>query len=249
MFDFKNKTLLITGGNSGLGKACALMFAQAGAKVIISARREKESLAVIDEIKTAGGDASFIQVDLANPDSINNMMKETLQTFGQLDFAINNAGVVGNTQKPFTDFSEDDYNLVMDINVKGMFLSMQQQLKIMKQQKYGVIINLSSVAGLKAGRASPLYTASKHAVIGLTRAAAKEHAKLGIRINAICPALIETPMLVDAKFYNGKPISEGIPVGRLGKPEEVANAACWLCSDLSAYVTGIALPVDGGIMA
>lgn len=249
MFDFKSKTVLVTGGNSGLGKACALLFAQSGAKVMIAARREQESQVVVDEIKAAGGEAHFVQTDLANPDAIKRMMDGTLQTFGRLDFAINNAGVVGNTQKAFVDFSLEDYDHVMDINVKGLFLSMQQQLQIMTQQRSGVIINLSSVAGLKAGRASPLYTASKHAVVGLTRAAAKEYAKTGVRVNALCPALVETPMLVDAKFYNGQPIAEGIPVGRLGRPEEVANAACWLCSDLSAYVTGIALPIDGGIMA
>ncbi len=249
MFDFNNKAVIVTGGNSGIGKACALMFGQYGANVVIAARREIEGEAVVDEIKSQGGEAIFIKTDVASVDSIRAMTAKTINQYSAIDFAINNAGVVGKVKTPLADFTEDDFDMVMDINVKGVFIAMQLQLKQMMQQKAGVIINMSSVAGLRAGRASSIYTTSKHAVVGMTRAAAKEYAPHGIRVNAICPALVETPMIVDAKFYNGKPISESIPVGRLGHVEEVASACCWLCSDLAAYTTGVSLPIDGGILS
>jgi NAD(P)-dependent dehydrogenase (short-subunit alcohol dehydrogenase family) len=249
IYDFLDKTVLITGGNSGIGKACAVLFAKYGANVLIAARREKESLAVVDEIKSVGGNAAFIKTDMSNPASIENMVNETIRIFGAIDIAINNAGIVGATQTPLAEFPEEDFDSIMSINVKGVFIAMKLELKHMLKNHNGIIINMSSIAGLKAGRASSIYTASKHAVIGLTRATAKEYAPFGIRINALCPALIETPMVVDAKFDEQKSMSDSIPVGRLGKPEEVASAACWLCSDLAAFTIGTALPIDGGIMA
>jgi NAD(P)-dependent dehydrogenase (short-subunit alcohol dehydrogenase family) len=244
--EFNNKTVLITGGNSGIGKACALAFAKQGANIMIAARRQQVSQAVVEVLQQQGAQADCIQLDNRDSNSVSTMVEQTIQRFGRIDFAINSAGMVGPTKTPISDYSEQDYDLVMQVNTKAVFLAMKYQLQHMRQNKAGVIINISSMAGIKAGRASSIYTASKHAVVGLTRSAAKEFAPLGIRVNALCPALIDTPMIIDRTSYNGKPISEAIPLGRLGKPEEVASCALWLCSDLAAYTTGVALPMDGG---
>ena len=248
-FDFSNKTVLITGGNAGIGKTCAEMFAASNAKVMIAARREQESLAVVDEINKQGGQASFVKVDMVDVKSIKNMVDETVQQLGHIDFAINNAGVLGSTSIPLDEYPDDEYDYVMDVNVKGVYYAMKHELVHMLTRKQGVIVNMSSIAGIKAGKTSSIYTASKHAVIGLTRAAAHEYARKGIRINAICPALIETPMAAGLTESDKKIFADHIPMGRLGRPEEVAGAALWLCSDLSTFATGIAIPIDGGVTA
>ncbi len=246
-FDFSGKVALITGGNSGIGRACALLFASAGAEVVITARRVEQGEAVVNDILSRGGKAHFISADMQQLDSIPGLIENIVQTAGRIDFAVNNAGMLGPVNTAFEDYSLASFNQVMTVNVKAVFVCMQVQLKHMAAQASGSIINVSSIAGLKAGRASCAYTASKHALVGLTRAAAKEYASQGVRVNAICPGLISTPMTVDAKYYNGKPVSQAIPVGRMGQVEEVAAAVGYLCADQSAFVTGVALPLDGGL--
>ena len=249
MFNFKGKTALITGGNSGIGKACAEMFAASGANVMIAARREKESSALVEQIKQNGGNASFVKADMADASAIKNMVDETIKQFGQIDFAINNAGVLGPTGVPLADYPDDEFEKVMNINVRGVYYSMKYELQHMLSRKQGIIINMSSIAGLTAGNASSIYTTSKHAVIGMTRAAATEYASHGIRINAICPALIETPMADSLNLDQKEMIANFIPMKRLGRPEEIAGSVLWLCSDFSTFATGIALPIDGGVTA
>lgn len=248
-YDFSNRVALVTGGNAGIGKACSEAFAYAGATVIVSARREEESLELVKTLQNSGKKAIFIKADMAKDEEINDLFQKIQKDYGQLDFAVNNAGVTGRIKTPFEDYTLEDWHQVMNINGAGVFRCMQEEIKIMKKQGYGVIINMSSVAGVSAGRASPIYTASKHAVVGLTRFAAKTIGAENIRVNAICPGMTDTDMTQDASVFRGSNTLSSIPVGRLGKPEEIAETALWLCSDHSGFVNGSTIIIDGGILA
>jgi NAD(P)-dependent dehydrogenase (short-subunit alcohol dehydrogenase family) len=246
---FKNKVALVTGGSSGIGRATALAFARKGAKVVIA--DWVENLETMDMIENLGGDAIFVKCDVSKSADVKVVIEKTIATFGRLDFAFNNAGIEG-TSAPTQDCTEENWDKTIGINLKGIWLCMKYEIPIMLKKGKGVIVNCSSVAGLVGFQGLPAYVASKHGVIGLTKTAALECAKLGIRINAVSPGVIKTPMM-DRLTGNKKEAEEQFsalePVGRFGKPEEIANAVIWLCSDEASFVTGIAMPVDGGFVA
>ena len=241
---------LITGGNSGIGLSTALAFARQGAAVVIAARREEEGRAAVSRIADEGGEAIFVATDVANGRDCENLVERTLERFGRLDFAFNNAGVSGRAI-PAADFSEAVWDRTIAVNLSGVFLSMKFQIPAMLKNGGGVIVNNSSVAGLN-GAAVPgcAYIASKHGVVGLTKAAAVEYADQGIRINVVCPAVIRTPM-AEAAFADPvfrKMTYEQHAIGRVGEPEEVASVVTFLCSDDASFLTGISVPIDGGFM-
>jgi NAD(P)-dependent dehydrogenase (short-subunit alcohol dehydrogenase family) len=245
---FKNKVALVTGGSSGIGRATALAFARKGAKVVIA--DWVENLETMDMIENLGGDAIFVKCDVSKSEDVKALIEKTIATFGRLDFAYNNAGIEG-TSAPTQDCTEENWDKTIGINLKGIWLCMKYQIPVMLKQGKGVIVNCSSVAGLVGFQGTPAYVASKHGVIGLTKTAALENAKLGIRVNAVCPGIIKTPM-IDRATGNKKETEEQFmgmePIGRFGLPEEIASAVIWLCSDETSFVTGIAMPVDGGFV-
>jgi len=247
---FSGRVALITGGNSGIGLSTALAFARQGAAVVIAARREEEGRAAVSRIADEGGEAIFVATDVANGRDCENLVERTLERFGRLDFAFNNAGVSGRAI-PAADFSEAVWDRTIAVNLSGVFLSMKFQIPAMLKNGGGVIVNNSSVAGLN-GAAVPgcAYIASKHGVVGLTKAAAVEYADQGIRINVVCPAVIRTPM-AEAAFADPvfrKMTYEQHAIGRVGEPEEVASVVTFLCSDDASFLTGISVPIDGGFM-
>ena len=248
---FQNKVVLITGATSGIGKVSALAFGKAGAKVVVSGRREAEGLAVVAEIKAAGGEATFVKADVAVEADVAALVAKTVATYGRIDIAFNNAGV--ELTGPIVDATEADYRRVFDINVWGVLTSMKHEIPFMLKQGAGVIINTSSVAGQVGMAGASIYVASKHAVEGLTKAAALEYAKQGIRVNAVAPAAIETDMM---NRFTGGGSEEALsymrslhPVGRLGRAEEIANPVLFLASDAASFITGTSLNVDGGLLA
>ena len=248
---FQNKVVLITGATSGIGKVSALAFGKAGAKVIVSGRREAEGQAVVAEIKAAGGEATFVKADVAVEADVAALAAKAVATYGRIDIAFNNAGV--ELTGPIVDATEADYRRVFDINVWGVITSMKHEIPVMLKQGSGVIINTSSVAGHVGMAGASIYVASKHAVEGLTKAAALEYAKQGIRVNAVAPAAIETDMM---NRFTGGGNEEALaymrtlhPVGRLGRSEEIANAVLFLASDAASFITGTSLNVDGGFLA
>ena len=249
---FQGKVALVTGGNSGLGKASALALARAGARVVISGRRAAEGEQVAQLIKDEGGEAVFIRADMSLKADIEAVVAQTIRKYGRLDCAINNAGVEGTVFVPTADYSEDTWDEVININLKAVWLCMKYEIPHLLQQKGSSIVNMSSVAGLVGGPVGAAYHASKHVVIGLTRAAAMEYAAQGLRVNAVAPAVIHTSMTERASFHTAELEPQLIamhPMGRFGRPEEVGNAAAWLCSDAASFITGHVLPVDGGFVA
>ncbi|MBB5034865.1 SDR family oxidoreductase [Prosthecobacter vanneervenii] len=247
---FQNKVVLITGATSGIGKTSALAFAKAGAKVVVSGRRETEGQAVVAEIKASGGEASFVKADVAVEADVAALVAKTVATYGRIDVAFNNAGIESTGHIP--DVTEADYRRVFDINVWGVLSSMKHEIPVMLKQGGGVIINTSSVAGHIGMGGVGVYVASKHAVEGLTKSAAMEYAKQGIRVNAVAPAAIETEMF--DRFTGGNEDALNYmrnlhPVGRVGRSEEIANPVLFLASDAASFITGISLNVDGGFLA
>ncbi len=251
MAEFEGKVVLITGGTSGIGTAAAEAFAVEGAKIVVTGRREEEGNKVAEKINADGGDATFVQTDIQKSDEVKTMVSKTIETYGRLDFAVNNAGVE-QYFKPLPEQTEEIYDMVMDTNVKGVWMSMKEEIPAMLETGGGAIVNTSSIAGVVGLASGPIYSASKHAVIGLTKSLALEYAQQGIRVNAVLPAAIETPMI--DRFTQGQEEAyryfESLhPVGRVGKPEEVADACVWLCSEKSSFVTGSSIRVDGGFTA
>jgi NAD(P)-dependent dehydrogenase (short-subunit alcohol dehydrogenase family) len=246
---FKNKVALVTGGSFGIGKATALAFAKKGAMVVIA--DWVEDLGTLNEIKSIGGEAIFIKCDVSKTDDVKAMIEKTIATFGRLDYAFNNAGIEGSNGTTH-ECTEENWDKTIGINLKGLWLCMKYEIPEILKQGKGVIVNCASIAGLVGFPGLPAYVASKHGIIGLTKTAALECAKLGIRVNAVCPGAIKTAM-IDRITGNAKEVEEQFaamePIGRLGQPEEVANAVLWLCSDEASFVTGHAMPVDGGWVA
>ena len=247
---FSDKVALITGGNSGMGLSTALSFARQGAAVVIAARREEEGRAAVSRITEEGGEAMFVATDVADSRACENLVKRTLERYGRLDCAFNNAGVSGRSI-PAADFSEAVWDRTIAVNLSGVFLSMKYQIPAMLKNGGGVIVNNASVAGLN-GATVPgcAYVASKHGVVGLTKAAAAEYADQGIRINVVCPAIIKTPM-AEAAFADPvirRKAYAQHAIGRVGEPEEVASVVTFLCSDDASFLTGISVPVDGGFL-
>lgn len=239
---------LVTGAGSGIGRAATLRLAAAGASVVVADIDEdsaRETAALVDR---AGGTAVHCRCDISDEADVAAMVSLTTSTFGRLDFAHNNAGVMG-MQRQAVDYSLDDFDRIMHINVRGTFVCMQAELRVMLEQGRGCIVNTASEASLKGSAADAVYTASKHAVAGLTKTTALEYARRGIRINAVCPGVILTGMMQSVEQTNPAGYEKAkklMPIGRYGQPEEIAEAVLWLCSDASSLVTGHLLAVDGG---
>lgn len=242
------KAALVTGGGSGLGRASAIAFARAGATVTVAdvdERGGKETAALVFE--EAGGDADFVLADVTRPDEVEAMVDRTVARWGHLDCALNNAGTTG-ASAPTADHTLEDWNRAIALNLTGVFLCLKYEIPAMLEGG-GAIVNMASGAGLVGFAGLPAYVASKHGVVGLTRATALEYAANGIRVNAICPGSTRTPMLEG--FMGGDPqieriMTRSVPLGRLGRAEEIAEAVVWLCSDAASFVVGHALAVDGG---
>lgn len=252
MLSLKNKVALVTGARRGIGRGIALTLAKAGAKVIVTDIDEKECKVVVEEIKKAGGEAIAKKVDVTNKKEIDEAIKAAVEKFGKLDILVNNAGIC--PLKPFLEITEEDWDRVLDINLKGYFLCAQAAAKEMKKQKWGRIINIASVAmgQMGVGMANIVhYVASKGGVAGMTEALAVELAPLGINVNAISPGIIETkmaePIISDPKAKQA--LLGRVPKGRVGKPEDIAQAVVFLASEEADYVTGVVLVVDGGWLA
>ena len=251
---FEGKSVLVTGAGSGIGRATALAFARSGARVAVvdvNAEAGRATLALIESEAAFKGtnSAIFIRADVTQPAQVQAMVAQTVEVFGRLDCAFNNAGIEIEHQ-PLHECPDDSFDKTMAVNVKGVWLCMKHELAQMIKQGGGAIVNTASVAGLVGAARLPAYTASKHAVLGLTRSAALEYARRKIRVNAVCPGVIRTPMFESAVALNPK--LAGLtanfhPLGRLGEPEEVAAVVLWLCSDAASFVTGHAHTVDGGM--
>jgi NAD(P)-dependent dehydrogenase (short-subunit alcohol dehydrogenase family) len=248
MSQFVGKVVLVTGGNAGIGRAAALEFANQGAKVVVSGRPEKEGREVIAEIKALGGKAIFVKTDVSKESDVKAMIEQTLATFGRLDCAFNNAGIV-QAPTPLPDQTEETYDQIMDINVKGVWLSLKDEIPAMLKTGGGAIVNNSSVGGLVGFATAPVYVASKHAVIGLTKSVALEYATQHVRVNAVAPGTIETRMFRDFAPEVRQMLESAHPMGRIGQPEEIASAVVWFCSDGASFVTGQTVPIDGGYTA
>jgi NAD(P)-dependent dehydrogenase (short-subunit alcohol dehydrogenase family) len=249
---FEDKVALVTGGTSGIGCATAIAFAREGARVVVSGRREKEGGETVALLKKAGAEGIFVKADVTNESEVAALVRRTVDTYGRLDVAFNNAGVEG-VLGPITEATVENYTQVFDVNVKGVLLSMKHEIPAMLKNGGGAIVNTSSVAGSVGFPGFGVYTASKHAVLGLTRSAALDFAKQGVRINAVSPAAIETDML-DRAFGAGesdqkKFVATMHPIGRIGRAEEVASAVLYLCSPAASFIVGHDFLVDGGFTA
>ncbi len=251
MKEFEGKVALVTGGGSGIGRATALAFARDGARVVIGNRNVQRGEETVSMIRAAGGTASFQRTDVLVAADIEALVKHAVSEYGGLDLAFNNAGIEGEP-RPLAEQTEANYDAVMDINVKGVWLSMKYEIPRMLDQGGGAIVNCASVAGVIGFPGIGIYSASKHAVIGLTKAAALEYSAQGIRVNAVNPAVIDTEMvdrLADGMNMKKDDLTTFHPIGRLGRVEEVAEAVLWLCSEKASFVTGHSLMVDGGFTA
>jgi|SaaInlStandDraft_2_1057019.scaffolds.fasta_scaffold31529_2 NAD(P)-dependent dehydrogenase (short-subunit alcohol dehydrogenase family) len=249
--DLNGKVALVTGATSGIGRATAVMFAQAGAKVVLAGRRVNEGEAAVEEIESSGGTACFVQADVSKATEVESLLDKAIITYGKLDIAFNNAGVEGDWV-PITEQTEESWDHVIDINLKGVWLCLKYEiLQMLKQGSGGAIVNMSSIAGHMGSAGAGVYCASKHGVRALTKSAALEYARCGIRVNDVCPAVIETPMadrLFDEPEANQYALSLH-PVGRFGKAEEIAEGVLWMCSERASYMTGQSLTLDGGLLA
>ena len=249
--DFKGKVAVITGGTSGIGRDAAILFAKQGAKVVVAGRREAEGKETLDLVRAAGGEGLFVKTDVSQTADVRGLVQKTVEKFGRVDVAFNNAGIEGKWTS-IVEQSEEDWDATIDINLKGVWLCLKYEIQqMLKQGGGGAIVNMASIAGLMGSAGAATYCASKHGVIGLTKSAALETARNGIRVNVVCPAVIETPM---GERVFGEPAARKYalslhPLGRFGTPMEIADAVVWMCSDHASFMTGQSLVLDGGFLA
>lgn len=243
---FEGKTALVTGSSFGIGRATAIAFAKRGANIVLSDIQPDETTG--NEIKAAGSESIFVKCDVADASQVQHLINKAIEAFGRVDFAFNNAGIEGSSA-PLADCTDKNWNRIIGINLTGVFNCMRAELQVMQKQGSGVIVNNASIAGLVGFQGAPAYVASKHGVVGLTKNAALDTAKLGIRVNAVCPGVIQTPMIDRATADNPEMLDmlkAGEPVGRLGEPEEIAETVVFLCTEGAGFITGQAIAVDGG---
>lgn len=248
---FAGKVALVTGAASGIGRATALAFARAGARVVVADVEEVGGRETVGLVDAAGGDAVFVRADVAREDEVAALVASAVAHFGRLDYAHNNAGIEGEIGR-VADCTRDEWDRVLAVNLTGVWLCLKYEILQMLRQGGGAIVNTSSTAGLRGSPAGPAYVASKHGVVGLTRKAARDYATDGIRVNAVCPGVVLTPLL--ERVFADRPDMEATwrgvhPIGRFGTPEEIAAAVVWLCSEAAGFVTGHAMVIDGGLLA
>jgi NAD(P)-dependent dehydrogenase (short-subunit alcohol dehydrogenase family) len=249
--ELEGKVGLVTGGTSGIGRDTALLFAKAGAKVVVAGRRELQGEETIQLIRAAGGDGLFVKSDVSKASQVDALIQTAVEKFGRLDIAFNNAGIEG-VWVPIVRQSEEDWDRTIDINLKGVWLCLKYEIRqMLRQAGGGAIVNMASINGLIGAAGAAAYSASKHGVIGLTKSAALETARSGIRINAVCPAVVATAM--GERLFGAPAVRKYVlschPIGRFGKPMEIAEAVVWMCSDQASFMTGQSLVLDGGFLA
>ncbi len=243
------KVAIVTGASRGIGAVAARVFAEAGARVVLAARHEASLRAHADQILAHGGQALAVATDVGDPAAVARLVRQTMEAFGRLDAAFNNAAGGGYPPTPLADVKVDDFDSAIRVNLRGIFLCMREEIRAMLQNGGGAIVNMASTAGLSGWPGIGAYVASKHGILGLTKSAALDYAAQGIRINALAPGPILTERIQQLPDTARQPIIAAVPMRRIGKPEEVAAAAAWLCSDQSAFITGTTLTIDGGRMA
>ena len=248
---FKGKVAIITGGGSGIGLATAKAFAKAGARVVIAEVNDVAGEEAAREIHELHGKCVFVHTDVSNSKSVATLVARTMSAFGRLDYAINNAGIDPELV-PEATWDENTFDKIIGVNLKGVFLCMKHELAQMEKQGHGVIVNVASIAGLSGVGNKPSYTASKHGVVGMTKAAALQYARRNIRINALCPGGVDTPIAVDN--HGGNPdfvasMNNAHPIGRIADPAEIAAGALFLCSEAASFMVGQSLVLDGGLTA
>ncbi len=247
----ENKIVLVTGASSGIGRETAKVMAAHGAKIVAAARRESELAETVEQIKSAGGTATHVVTDVSVASQVERAVQHAVSTFGGLNAAFNNAGIL-EPSSHLHEVKDNDFDSIINVNLKGTFMSMKYEIAHMLENGGGAIVNDSSYMGLRGGTGrQPAYTASKHGVIGLMQAAARDYARKGIRVNAICPGVIDTTMM-HGLDRGGDPetrakMESWVPMNRYGAPEEVGQVVAFLCSDAASYITGQAIPVDGGV--
>ncbi|MBZ5501756.1 MAG: glucose 1-dehydrogenase [Acidobacteriia bacterium] len=249
---FESKVVLVTGGTSGLGRDAAVAFAREGAKVVFTGRRAEGAEEVLSAIRREGGEAIFVRADTSREADVQASVQACVKTYGGLDCAFNNAGIDGTLMVPLADYQKEVWDQVIATNLTGTFLCMKHEIPEMLKRGGGSIVNMSAMAGLRSGRRTgAAYNASKHGIIGLTTTGAVEYAARGIRVNAVCPALIRTPMSEAVFLKDEAMVQKALqmyPLGRIGQPEEVTSLVLWLASSEAAFVTGAAIPIDGGAL-
>ncbi len=248
----QDKITLVTGAGSGIGRATSLVLAREGATVVVADVNAEGGEETLSAIKDMGGDGMFVHADVSQAADVEAMVGAVVKAYGRLDCAYNNAGIEGYIGGRLHEYPEDTWDRIIDINVKGVWLCLKYEIPQMLKQGGGAIVNTASAAGLVGSRQMSAYVASKHAVVGLTKSAALEYARDGIRVNAVCPGIIDTPMmdrLVEGREDYAATIPMRQPIGRKGTPEEIAEAVAWLCSDAASLVTGLAMAVDGAFTA
>lgn len=241
------KVTLVIGGSTGIGRATAVAFAQAGAKVVVASRGKDRGRETEELVKQTGVDGLFIETDVSNDSSVRDLIDQTVEKFGRIDAAFNNAGIEGKVA-PITETTEDDFDTIIGTNLKGVYLGLKYQILQMLKQGSGAIVNNSSIGGVVGFPNTAIYCASKHGVIGLTKTAALELAKSNIRVNAIAPGAVQTGLLnrMSGGEEAAQEVAQVLPIGRISRPEEIAGAVVWLCSDGASYITGHTLVIDGG---
>ena len=247
---FSGNVALVTGAGSGIGRASAQKFAHEGARVVVADVNEEGGEETVRLVREAGGEAIFVRTDVSQAREVEALVQAAVERYGRLDCAHNNAGI-SLMLCPIADLDNADFERVIDVNLKGVWLCMKYEIQQMLKQGKGAIVNTASAAGLIGLPGISAYVASKHGIVGITKAVALEYAQQGIRVNAVCPGLIDTPMLGPAREMPAiiEQLLQAQPIGRMGTPEEIANAAAWLCSDVASFITGVPMPVDGGGVA